>query len=185
MTIETDSKSDNGLQKKSFIDKMLSTSIEVFVASVLFIVVFFVILIQIFSREFANIIYLTGIPIEFGPPIWTEEIARWCWVWIVFIMLGALEKIDGHLKVTFLSDKMSKRLHSIVTIILDVIYLLTSALVFKLAIEYLIRNISTSPVTLPFTNFWLYVSLPIGLAFVLVRVFFRVLFLIKKLSSNE
>ena len=173
------------VDKKSFIDKILSTSVESYIGSVLFILVFFIILIQIFSRELAYVAYLLNIPLSFSPPIWTEEAARWCWVWIVFLMLGCLEKIDGHLKVLFLSDKMPKKMSSFITIVLDIVYLVIVILLFKLSITQATRSMSMRSVTLPFTNFWLYLSLPLGLIFVLIRVFFRILTSVKKFMRGK
>lgn len=183
-TKSDDSNITSSIGKKSFVDKILSTSIEIYVGSTLFILVFFIILIQIFSRELAYTAYLLNIPLNFSPPIWTEEAARWCWVWIIFIMLGCLEKIDGHLKVLFLLDKMPKKIADFITMFLDIVYLATVILLFKLSITQVIRMADLLPVTLPFTNFWLYVSLPLGLVFVLIRVFFRIVGSIKKLVGE-
>lgn len=171
--------------KQSLVDKILSIEIEAFIGIVFFIMVFFIILIQIFSREFAYVAKLLNISISFQVPIWTEEAARWCWVWIVFIMLGGLEKTDGHLKVLFLYDKLPKLVAHIVTLFLDILYIAIVILLFKLSIDHIARLGQTTPVTLPFSNLWLYISLLIGLIFVLIRVFFRIINSIKRFVGDK
>ena len=62
------------------------------------ILLFAVLMIQIFGRT----------PM-FRGPVWTEEAARWIWVWMAFIAIAAVERNDAQLRMGFLADALPAR----------------------------------------------------------------------------
>lgn len=161
--------------ENSIIKKILNIPVENFFGGLFFISIFFIVILQILSREVIYFLNHMNINITINPPVWTEEAARWSWVWLVFITLGSLEKTGGHLKVVFLADKLPEKTMTILNVILDIVYLAIIFIIFKFSIEQTIRGMSMRPVTLPFTDMWLFIVLPISLVFVVIRVIVRII----------
>ena len=71
---------------------------EGILAAVFLVALFLVVLLQILGR--------TGIV---PGPIWTEELARWLWVWMALIGIGAVERNRAHLRMGFLIELLPGR----------------------------------------------------------------------------
>lgn len=169
----------NDIQTKKsdgFVEKILNLPVEITLGSIFFISLFFIVLLQIFSRELIYLVHFLNIPIKITSPVWTEEAARWSWVWLVFITLGALEKEGTHLKVVFLSTMIPLRIMNIINILLDILYLFIMIFLLRLSILQTIKGSSMTPVTLPFSDMWLYLSLTVAFIFVLIRLICRIIY---------
>ncbi len=157
-------------KKDSFITKILNGQVESVLGSIFFIILFSVIILQVFSREIVYYCHLINFDIPFKPPVWTEEAARWCWIWMVYITWGALEKNGGHLKAGFLDAHVSKTPTRIITLILDLCYFCLTCFLFMRGILQAIRGMRSTPVTLPFVDSFLFIVLPRSLVFVIIRL---------------
>ncbi|WP_311342746.1 TRAP transporter small permease [Corynebacterium riegelii] len=76
----------------------LAKNVERFVSVVLLFVLFVLLLVQVISR------YVFQNPLS-----WTEEVARYTFVWLVFMSAAYLSVTNSHIAVSFLTDKMSPR----------------------------------------------------------------------------
>ncbi|WP_371170007.1 TRAP transporter small permease [Aliiroseovarius sp. 2305UL8-7] len=83
---------------------------EACIASVLFIILFLVIVLQIMGRTS----WVQG-------PIWTEELARWIWVWMALIGIGTVERDQAHLRMGFLIELLPTRLQRVFATITDLV----------------------------------------------------------------
>ena len=167
---------------ESFIEKILNIPVEITLGSIFFISLFFIVLLQIFSRELIYLVHFLNIPIKIASPVWTEEAARWSWVWLVFITLGALEKGGSHLKVVFFSAMLSEHIMKIINIVLDILYLFILVFLLRLSILQTIKGAGMTPVTLPFSDMWLYLSLTIAFIFALIRLVCRIIYSFKTIK---
>lgn len=169
--------------KRRFISKMLDGKIESTIGTVFFIILFVVIILQVFSREIISYSHILNIPLPFNPPIWTEEGARWAWIWMVYIMLGTLERTGGHLKAGFLDKMASTKPMKIITLVLDFAYLALLFFLFVRGIIQTVRGFTTTPITLPLLDSFLFIVLPISLVFVIAKVIYRIIGETKNLLS--
>ncbi len=122
-------------------------SIEGIAASVLFLVLIGIVLIQILGRT----------PILRGP-VWTEEAARWIWVWMAFIAIGEVERQNKHLRMAFLAERLPGSLRRIIFTGIDVIYLVVMARLCWIGWQTVERTWNAASVTLPLPNAALYAS---------------------------
>lgn len=81
-------------------------------ASILFIVLIVVLMIQILGRT----------PLFTGP-VWTEEAARWLWVWMALIAIPEVERTDSQLRMGFLVEQLQRRARIAVLTLIDLVYL--------------------------------------------------------------
>jgi len=116
-------------------------SIEGIVASVIFIVLIGVVLIQVFGRT----------PLLRGP-IWTEETARWLWVWMAFIGIAEVERQDGQLKMAFLANLLPDGARRILYTVIDLVYLGIVGHLVWIAYKTVLRTWDNVTVTLPTTD---------------------------------
>lgn len=137
---------------------------EACVAAVLFIVLFLVILVQIFGRT----------PLFVGP-VWTEELARWLWVWMALIGIGAVERDNAHLRMGFLIALLPRAAQHALALVIDVVYLAIAGHLVWIAWKAVLRTWRNESVSLPTTDALLYASALFALVLVVHRILRRLL----------
>ncbi|OKL43828.1 TRAP transporter small permease [Pseudovibrio exalbescens] len=147
-------------------------SLEGCVAAVLFIILICVVMLQILGRVDL-----------FTAPVWTEELARWIWVWMAFIAVGEVERTDGHLRMEMLADLMGPRFKLILYTIVDIIYLAATAYLCHIGYKTIMRTWYNESVTLPFTDAALYASYFVASFLIMYRVAQRIYRHVRALKS--
>ncbi len=137
---------------------------EACIAVVLFVALFFVILVQIFGRT----ALFTG-------PIWTEELARWLWVWMALIGIGAVERNKAHLRMGFLVALLPSGLRRAMALVTDLVYLGIAGHLVWIAWKSIQRTRFNESVSLPTTDAVLYASAFFGMILIVHRVLRRIL----------
>lgn len=132
---------------------------EASIASVLFILLFGVILLQILGRT----------PLVKGP-VWTEEFARWVWVWMALIGIGTVERDGAHLRMGFLVELMPAGVKRAIGIVTDLIYLALAGHLIWIAWKAVERTWNNTSVTLPFTDGVLYASALVAMVLIFHRI---------------
>jgi TRAP-type C4-dicarboxylate transport system permease small subunit len=138
-------------------------SVEGVIATTLFIFLIGVVLVQILGRT----------PILRGP-VWTEEAARWIWVWMVFIAIGEVERQNKHLRMAFLAEKLPSMLRKIVFTGIDLVYLGIMGHLCWIGYQTVAGTWAHSSVTLPVPNAALYASAFIASFFIIYRIIRRI-----------
>ncbi|WP_281985570.1 TRAP transporter small permease [Thalassorhabdomicrobium marinisediminis] len=138
-------------------------SVEGTVAAVLFIVLIAVVLVQILGRT----------PVLRGP-VWTEEVARWIWVWMAFIGIAEVERQDGQLKMAFLADLLPAKVRLVLYTLIDVVFLGLVGHLIWISYKTVLRTSNNISVTLPTTDAVLYASALIGFVLILYRILRRI-----------
>ena len=139
-------------------------SFEGVVASALFIVLFAVLMIQIFSRT----------PL-FRGPVWTEEAARWIWVWMALIAIAAVERNDAQLRMGFLADALPARVRHWLAIAVDLLWGGILCHLVLISWKTIQRTWNNEAVTLPVSDAVLYAAGLVAVVLVLHRVARRIL----------
>ncbi len=89
--------------------KWLDKNLEYVGMSIMFVIMFFVVLAGIITR-------LMGSPLS-----WTEEASRLAFVWMIFLGLSYGTTHDKHIRVTIIPDKMGPKGAAFVTLFWDVV----------------------------------------------------------------
>lgn len=134
-------------------------SLEGIIATVVFAVMIAAVMLQVIGRAGLS-----------DPPIWTEELSRWLWVWMAFLAIGEVERSDTHLKVELIASYLPERIHTVLLQIIDTAYLLVLIDLLWIGIEGVERASDSHAVTLPTTDAVLYASFPVAALFIIYRV---------------
>lgn len=132
---------------------------EASISSVLFIVLFFVMVLQILGRT----------PVVTGP-VWTEELARWLWVWMALIGIATVERDNAHLRMGFLIEFLPERIQKIWAIFTDLVYIGLAVHLVWIAYKSILRTWNYETVTLPTTDALLYASAFVAMILIVHRV---------------
>ncbi len=137
---------------------------EGIVASILFIALILVLVIQILGRT----------PL-FRGPVWTEEAARWLWVWMAMIAIPEVERTDSQLRMGFLVERLRRRARIAVFTVIDLVYLAVVGNLIWIGWKTIKRTWSNEAVTLPASDALLYASGFVAMILIANRVIRRIL----------
>lgn len=138
-------------------------SFEGIVASIFLIGLILVVVLQILGRT-------PG----FSGPVWTEEAARWLWVWMAMIGLAEVERIDGQLRMGFLVESLRRKLRLAILALIDLVYLAIVLQLIWIGWKTIQRTWSNEAVTLPVSDALLYASGFLAMPLIANRVVRRI-----------
>ncbi|MEZ5823541.1 MAG: TRAP transporter small permease [Geminicoccaceae bacterium] len=133
-------------------------------ASLAFILLFVVLLIQVAGR--------TAL---FDGPVWTEEFARWVWVWMAFIAMSEAERGNNQLRMDLLAGFLPLGLRRILRRFIDIVYLVIACNLVWIAWKTVLRTWNNESVTLVFTDAVMYAAALAGFALIVLRIVQRLL----------
>ncbi|MCF4097278.1 TRAP transporter small permease [Maritalea mediterranea] len=138
-------------------------SLEGTIATLLFVALILVILLQILGRT--NLV--TG-------PVWTEEVARWLWVWMAFFAIPEVERQNAQLKMGFLAEMLAAKVQAALYLLIDLIYFGIMVHLSFIGYKTILRTWRNESVTLPTSDALLYASAFVASFFVLFRIAQRI-----------
>jgi len=147
---------------------------EGIIAALLFIGVVTTMLVQIIGR--------IGV---FAPPIWTEELSRWLWVWMVCFGMAEVERRNEHLAVDFLVTRLPALPKKVVLLATDLVYLLVMGGLIWIGTIGVIRALPSQSVTMPTTDAVLYASYPVAAVFIALRILLRLIGRVRQPAAFE
>jgi TRAP-type C4-dicarboxylate transport system permease small subunit len=129
------------------------------VAAIIFVFLIGVMLLQVVGR--------LG---YFRPPIWTEELCRWLWVWMAFVGIAEVERTDAHLRMDFVPEMMARGVRLVLFTAIDLVYLAVTCHLIWIGYRGMMRNWNSASVSLPVTDAVLYASFPVAGIFIVFRI---------------
>jgi TRAP-type C4-dicarboxylate transport system permease small subunit len=142
--------------------KNLYNKIEEYTPQILFLFIFLLMAIQVFTRYILN----------FTLP-WNIELCRYSFVWLTFVGAAYVRKINTHIKIEIffnsIYDKMPLRQQKIIWLFregLTVAYLI-ALVIFGYILAYKSRRFMSQAMQI--SQFYLYISSTIGSLFFLIR----------------
>jgi len=133
-------------------------------ATLIFCGLIIVLLIQILGRT----------PLFHGP-VWTEELARWLWVWMAFIGIGEVERTNSQLRMDLFGPMLGKLGRKILFTLIDLVYLGVVLNLVWIGYFTVLRTWRNESVTLPLPDGAMYLAALIGLVLVVWRVAARLI----------
>lgn len=137
-----------------------------------------IISIQVFSR------YILGNSLD-----WSEELARYLFIWTVYIGCSYAMKEDRHLEITFIRHAFKGKLNKISTTIAYSLTIMFNIFCVVYGIKmtlFLIETGQSSP-AMELGMYWVYLAIPVGMALMAFRTLERILKLFNKdlISTSE
>ena len=121
------------------------------ISIIFFVCIFIVVNIQVFFRGVIQI----SVP-------WTEELARYLGVWMVYIGVIAVVKQEKHLSVNFILDRLPKGLNHLVNLIIYFLILIFNLMIFWGSINLIRLTWGQSAVLLPISISIMYLAVGVS-----------------------
>ena len=138
------------------------------------------VLIAMVATVFLQVVGRAGLA---HPPIWTEELSRWLFVWMVFLGLPEVERKQAHLQVELLPTLMPAKLQMIVSMLIDAVLVLLMGQLVWVGFKTVMRTLHAAAVTMPTSDAVLYAAFPIAGVFIIFRVLQRMAGRLRRLRS--
>lgn len=136
--------------------------IEEYIPLGIFILISIVMLIQVFMRSIFGISYA-----------WSVEVSQYLNVWVSFIGIGYVRKLNSHIKIEMFYDWMHKKLSPTWQIIFFVfkkcMNILFMVLLIWLGFQLSLRSWNFRSAGLQIRQTWLYICVPLGAMGYLIR----------------
>lgn len=105
-----------------------------------------------------------------GHPIaWGEETARYFYIWFCFIAAAYMTKIRGHIRVAYFLNFLPDRSQRIVEIVQNIAIIICMIWILPSAFAYGIDVFQKRSPALEIPMFYVYISFPIGMVFLIIR----------------
>ena len=129
----------------------------------LFLAAFMVLAAQILSRHVLPY-----------PLAWTEEAARFLFLWIVFLGAAYLVRGNGHIAITLLTRRLPARLRTAVYIAVQFGVLVFSAVLclYGTQVAFKVRKLPT--IAMEISSAWEYAAVPISAGIIAIRTIFSI-----------
>ena len=126
-------------------------------------IVFFVFIITLGTFQiFGRYIFSFSLP-------WTEEVMRFCSIWLAMIGSSLTVRVDGHVSVDillgFMSDNKKKAILFVVSRLVCVVFLI---FYFPAAIELVIKSETSRATSIPLPYIYVYGAVPVGIVMMLL-----------------
>lgn len=139
----------------------LEDNLETALASIFLFLMLVLGAVQIFCR------YL---PIS--PFVWTEELIRYLFVWLVFITIGYAVKTDEHIRITFLKVVLPMKVQYLLDIFSCLCFMAVAVFCMGESINIIevMRSSGQMATTIPNFPLWLlYLAMPVSFVDILIR----------------
>jgi TRAP-type C4-dicarboxylate transport system permease small subunit len=116
-----------------------------------------------------------------APLVWTEEVARFAFIWLAFVGVAVTERQNAHFRVTFLVEKAPPRLRYAIWVLVELCILATLLLLFYEAVKYTEMGTHNVSAVMQLRLNYIYVSLPV---FVVLAIVNRLRMAVRTLRSG-
>lgn len=125
-----------------------------------------IILVQVFFRYVLN----NSLP-------WSEELARYLMVWMTFLTLPVVSRLQQHAALEIILGNISVYASSLLKLVLYVIIGIVIYYAFDRSYDFAMKGTRTLSAALPITKAWSYTALPVG--FFVMGLVYAELFLLQ------
>lgn len=157
--------------------KSMIPSVEMVIASVSLVMMTGITAVQVFNR------YVLQSSLD-----WSEELARYLFIWAVYVGCSYATQMDRHLEVTIIRTLFKGKLARPVTILASIFTLGFCIFATILGVKFIIFLAGTGQKTpaLEINAYWVYLCMPVGLGFMGIRTAERLWWIITgKINAAE
>jgi TRAP-type C4-dicarboxylate transport system permease small subunit len=116
------------------------------------------------------------------PAVWTEEVARMSFVWLIFLGAAIAVKEGGHLALDMITAAMPPRVRTVMQYWVLTLILALSGIILYAGGNYCLRSAGKVAVTLPIPSNCVYLAVPISAA---MMIFFSLELIADKMFAKE
>ncbi|MDR2398216.1 MAG: TRAP transporter small permease [Spirochaetaceae bacterium] len=121
------------------------------------------------------------------PASWTEETAKYAFIWMTFVGSSLGAKIHGHIRVDMFENALRGRTRLLVNWLNQLIFLVFSVIMTVVGIRMCVSLLSRPQLSpaLKIPMQWIYAALPVGMGLMVVRIALNLVFQIKAAVSGK
>ncbi len=127
----------------------------------LFVIIFSVMLLQIFFRYVLN-----------SPLVWTEELCRYLFIWICFLGWTIALRRKSHIRISFFLERLPFAAQKVITLVFQILIFVFLVQLVRYGVAMTARSFSVPTVTLFFSWAYVYVAAPLS---ALIMILYSVL----------
>ena len=129
-------------------------------------------LISLFFQIISRHLFVYALP-------WTEELARFCFLWIVFMGSAYCMRTGGHVAIDFFVIKLSKTKQKYFAVLMHSLILVFLVIVgwFGFALSFKVMDLPT--IAMEISSSWEYSAVPVSFTIMAVRTVFKIKEIIK------
>lgn len=119
------------------------------------------------------------------PLIWSEEMARYLFIWMAFIGVGYGIKYDLHIKMEAFLAIFPSKVQKVVIVLTEIVAIVFMGLVLVPSIQFAVHtgHVPSSAMGIPM--YWVYSAFPVGLILGMIRMTISVISQCKALGKGE
>ena len=144
--------------------RKLLNSLEDFVTLIVSILLVVIVFFQVFFRYVLN-----------SPLAWSEELARFTFVWLVFISSAVVARDDSHMSMNFVVNLMPEKVRAIIDVISKLIISIFMVITMRQTIIIMRITASQASPSLQIPMSLIYFSLFVGFALMLLDYATRII----------
>lgn len=134
------------------------TNGEKWLSYVFFTAMAIAVLLQLFTR-------LLGYPLS-----WGEEVARFTYIWSAFIGASYVTMTREHIQVSFFVNKLSPKVQRVIQILQGILMIGGSIWILPSAFAHSVEQYGNLSPALEMPIFYVYISFPIGMLLLVIRL---------------
>jgi TRAP-type C4-dicarboxylate transport system permease small subunit len=139
--------------------RFIAKNLEEIVLSLLFVNMCGFVLIQIVSRYVFR-----------SPLLYTEEVSRYSYIWICFFGMAMATKLKNHIRIELVFIFIKGKAQAVINLVLNIISLGLYVVIFFIGLDYTITNAVQLSPAMEISKAFIYVSLPLGALFSVIRM---------------
>ena len=139
-----------------------------FIIVSLFSILVFAVFLQVIARYIFN-----------SPPSWTEELARYCQVWIVILTSSICIRKGSHLAVDYLSKSLSDRVNYFIKLLISFLVAVYLCIVIVFGVKLMMAGAYQVSPAIQIKMSYVYAIFPIGGVLMLLEAVINIINLLK------
>lgn len=142
--------------------KKLLNNFEEIIGGSLFIVMLGVLVIQVFSRQVLD-----------SPITWSEQLARFLFVYVAYLAVSSEIKNDGHVRIDYFFNKLPGTIRTVLHYLFQIMIAGVLILMIYIGYEMAMRKMPVEIVSLNISYVYMYMALPVLSVLMLYRLIER------------
>jgi TRAP-type C4-dicarboxylate transport system permease small subunit len=139
--------------------RFIARNLEEIVLSLLFVNMCGFVMIQIVSRYVFR-----------SPLLYTEEVSRYSYIWICFFGMAMATKLQNHIRIELVFIFIKGKAQAVINLVLNIISLGLYVVIFIIGLNYTMTNVIQLSPAMEISKAFVYVSLPLGALFSVIRM---------------
>lgn len=154
--------------------KKIIKNLDMIILAIGVAIIFVILFLQVIFRYFLN-----------SPIVWSEELARYTFVWITMIGISYNIRADNNISMTLLYGHCPQKLQKVLDIIILAIGLCLFIRLLPYSFEYFVSQMKIRSSAMGAPMALVAISVPIGTVLAILQLVVKVVFIIREFIRNK